>query len=152
MIYTQGYGYDQATAQAQHSKSPLAQFRWAQGRGKLSQLRAALTGRPAHLLDLESVARPGSQHFAGARTVAIGEIVGSESRSHDFDRSFNPLNESTRQRWMSVFAARESGKVLPPVELTRVDGRYFVRDGHHRISVARALGEAFVDALVTEWR
>ena len=39
---------------------------------------------------------------------------------------------------------------MPPVELLKVGDIYFVRDGHHRVSVARALGRADIDAYVTD--
>ena len=55
-------------------------------------------------------------------------------------------------RWLGVAAARDHGKVLPPVVLVQVGGVYFVRDGHHRISVARALGQLDIEAEVTVWQ
>jgi hypothetical protein len=72
--------------------------------------------------------------------VQIDRISGSEGRSSDFDRAFNPLRSHNRDRWLGITAARRRGKSLPPIELIQVRGVYFVRDGHHRISVARALG------------
>ena len=39
---------------------------------------------------------------------------------------------------------------LPPISVYRFEGRHYVRDGHHRVSVARALGQADIDADVTE--
>lgn len=75
-------------------------------------------------------------------------IKGSEGRSGDFDCDFNPMNTRTIDRWMSVAVARSSGDTLPLVELIQLGADYYVRDGHHRISVARALGEEYVDAMV----
>jgi hypothetical protein len=54
-------------------------------------------------------------------------------------------------RWLSVAAARDQDEVLPPVVLVRVGDVYFVRDGHHRISVALALGQLDIEAEVTIW-
>jgi hypothetical protein len=54
-------------------------------------------------------------------------------------------------RWLSVAAARDQGKGLPPVVLVQVGDVYFVRDGHHRIAVARALGQLDIEAQVTVW-
>ncbi len=48
--------------------------------------------------------------------------------------------------------ARLRGVHMPPVQLIELGGRYYVRDGHHRISVAKALGESFVDAEVVRWQ
>ncbi|HLO17656.1 MAG TPA: hypothetical protein VK206_22690 [Anaerolineales bacterium] len=89
-----------------------------------------------------------SQHDAGSRTVPIKRIKGSEGRSGDFDCDFNPMQTRTFARWMSVAVARSSGETLPLVELIQLGDDYFVRDGHHRISVARALGEEYVDAKI----
>jgi hypothetical protein len=91
-----------------------------------------------------------SQHYGGLRRVAISAIVGSESKSHDFDRSFNPRHDYQEQRWLRVAEAYQADR-LPPVELVEIEGRYFVRDGHHRVSVARALGAVDIDAEVVVW-
>jgi hypothetical protein len=83
--------------------------------------------------------------------VLIAQIDGSENRSTDFDRNFNPLNDHTRDRWLSIARAWQRGRYLPPVKLIQVGDHYFVRDGHHRISVARALGWEVVYATVEVW-
>jgi hypothetical protein len=90
-------------------------------------------------------------HHAGTQPVDIGAIKGSEGRSSDFDAAFHPRRANNKQRWVSVAMARLNDVALPPVELIRVCDMYFVRDGHHRISVARALGEQVIDAEVTIW-
>jgi hypothetical protein len=84
--------------------------------------------------------------------VLIGQIRGSQDRSHDFDHDFNPLQDHNKGRWLGIAAARQRGKALPPVELVQVGDVYFVRDGHHRISVARALGQRDIKAKVMVWR
>jgi len=53
--------------------------------------------------------------------------------------------------WMGIAMARQQGIAMPAVQLIQVGDLYFVRDGHHRMSVARALGEAYVEAEVTVW-
>ncbi len=86
--------------------------------------------------------------YAGLKDVPIDAIRGSEERAPAFDRTFHPIGERPRQRWLSIAEARIYGTPMPPVQLTEKDGRYYVRDGHHRISVAHALGEAFIEAEV----
>ncbi len=116
-------------------------------------LRRLLPGAHAALLPLAGT-RQGAEldrHYAGVQTVAIRSIRGSEGRLIDFDAEFRPLHDRTRDRWVSVAAARLRGTRLPPVELIKSGDDYFVRDGHHRISVARALGEEFIEANVTVW-
>ncbi len=114
----------------------------------LSRLKSFL-GRRAHRLRPLQTVIAGDCHDAGIRTVPIEAIVGSEGRPGDFDVEFRPRQDRTAERWMSVAAARLHGDALPPVELLQVGEEYYVRDGHHRVSVARALGECFVDAQVT---
>jgi hypothetical protein len=85
------------------------------------------------------------------QTVRVQQIRGSESRSRDFDADFHPLREFNRFRWISVAAARLDGLSLAAVELIQIGDEYYVRDGHHRVSVARALGELYIEARVTVW-
>jgi hypothetical protein len=123
--------------------------------GRWGQVRSTLTGRARHMLPLTEVevtCTVCARRYAGIRTVPVNQIRGSEGRSNDFDRYFNPLQGHTRERWLSVATAREQGKTLPPVKLVQVGDIYFVLDGHHRISVARALGQRDIDAVVEVWR
>ena len=123
--------------------------------GWLGQVWSTLTGHSPRLLALAEINATCTVHarcHAGMRTVPISQIRGSEGRSNDFDRDFNPLQDHTEGRWLGVAAARQRGKALPPVELIQVGDVYFVRDGHHRISVARALGQRDVEAEVTVWQ
>jgi hypothetical protein len=83
--------------------------------------------------------------------VPLASIIGSEGRCRDFDAGFNPRQSATLERWLSVYSAIYQGIGLPPVSLIEIRGAYFVRDGHHRISVARTLGKVDVDAEVTAW-
>ena len=123
-------------------------------RGKLNSLLAALAGRSGQLADVSQLTggqRISNQRFLGSKVVRIAEIRASEDRSGDFDRSFNPLEIHTKSRWLSIATARLNGQAMPAVELIKVGDAYAVRDGHHRISVARALGEDYIDAHVTAW-
>lgn len=79
-------------------------------------------------------------------SIPLSKIVGSEGHVDDFDNTFNPLKSYDRDRWVSIAVARRQGIVLPPVELIQVNDKFFVRDGHHRISVAKALGQAEIEA------
>jgi hypothetical protein len=106
------------------------------------------------LLDLNTVAAAsasGDRRAAGVQTVALGQIRGSEGRCQDFDVAFHPLKQHAEERWVSVARAQLRGLGLPPIELIQVGEVYFVRDGHHRISVAAALGQHYIDAVVTIW-
>jgi hypothetical protein len=103
---------------------------------------------------LNEIDAPGAVHAhysAEVRTVPICNIRGSQGRSFDFDCNFNPLQDHNKARWLGVASARQRGKALPPVELIQVGDVFFVQDGHHRISVARALGQRDIEAKVMIW-
>ena len=86
----------------------------------------------------------------GYQTVALDAIVGSAGREQDFDRLFIPRHPGMKGRWVRVAAARQAHVELPPVLLYRVGDHYFVQDGNHRVSVARALGETTIRAVVID--
>jgi hypothetical protein len=117
------------------------------------QLAARLLrrGRANRLLAFEDTRRrlrAHAQHDGGLRQVPIDQIVGSVSRYHDFDRAFLPRHTSTRGRWQRIDRAYYEDTVLPPIELYQLGEVYFVKDGNHRVSVAREQGQAFIDAYV----
>jgi hypothetical protein len=91
-----------------------------------------------------------SERSVGREVVALDAIVGTVDRDRDFDRSFRPTSGRVRSRWENIAAATRRGEPMPPVDLVRIGEIYFVRDGHHRVSVARALGRRDIDALITE--
>jgi hypothetical protein len=115
----------------------------------------ALLGRPRGLACLvgEAVPPAGSRsgRHVGLTTVPLSQIRGSEGRCDGFDADFDPLEISARRRWEQMYYDATHGVVFPPVELIRVGKVYYVRDGHHRISVARALGQQQIDAEVVVW-
>ncbi len=91
-----------------------------------------------------------AQRDGGLREVPIDHIVGSVGRYRDFDRAFLPRQVRTRDRWESVDRAHRERTEVPPIELYRIGEVYFVKDGNHRVSVARERGQAFIDAHVIE--
>src|SRR5215203_176974 len=86
----------------------------------------------------------------GLQIVPLDAIVGTVDRAADFDRGFRPTNPRLRTRWERIAAAQRRGESLPPISLYKVGDLYFVRDGHHRVSVAKSLGREDIDAYVTE--
>lgn len=116
-----------------------------------------VSSRPHRLINLaeiEATCIPLGHYYAGARRVPISQIWGSgnEGRCWDFDADFRPVKAHSLTRWRTIAAAREAGVNLPPVALIEVEGVYFVEDGHHRISVARAMGQLDIEATVTVWQ
>src|SRR3954449_4364342 len=86
----------------------------------------------------------------GLKVVPLDAIVGTVDRAADFDRGFRPTTTRLRSRWERIAAAQRRGEALPPISLFQVGELYFVRDGHHRVSVAKSLGRADIDAYVIE--
>jgi hypothetical protein len=86
----------------------------------------------------------------GLQEVPLDSIVGSVDRPHGFDRKFRPTSSQSRRRFERLAAAYRRGEEVPPVWLYKVGEAHFVRDGHHRIAVARALRRPTVWAHVTE--
>lgn len=104
-------------------------------------------GRTTRLQGLSTKARQGAKKTSpGIQVIPLEEIVGSEGRSQDFDNQFWPLKEHSRDRWVNIAQAMRSGAPLPPVQLVQTAGGYAVRDGHHRLSVARAYGRTVIEA------
>jgi hypothetical protein len=93
-----------------------------------------------------------SRHHGGIKPVSIDKICGTMGRSADFDHHFHPLSDRIRDRWVGVATAHLQNIPLPPVSLIQIRDYYFVQDGHHRISVAHALGETAIDAEITIWK
>lgn len=115
-------------------------------------LMARLTGKNRTLMSLNREELPSNGRSMGVQLVRIAEIRGTENRSSEFDHDFLPTEDHIEQRWMSVASAMMRGVSLPPVDLILVDDVYYVRDGHHRISVMRALGFEEVEATVTVYQ
>lgn len=131
------------------------QYRLENFKSKVFGLWAFITRRPAKLLNLQAVADEKTvtnRHYVGLQTVAIDKIAGSENNTTAFDAQFHPVNSWNRQRWINVATAYGANIPLPPVALIQVGEAYFVRDGHHRISVARLFGRQFIEAEVTVWQ
>ncbi len=139
---------------AQQYNTALSQFRSALLRARLLRLARALSRRPSKLYDLNSL-KPGlrvrGSFYAGVQVVPIRAIIGSEGRAADFDMQFRPVSEAARERWVNMAIVYLARLPLPPIQLIRVGTAYFVRDGHHRISVSRAFGQVAMDAEVITW-
>lgn len=97
---------------------------------------------------LQALGEDGEMGPPQTAEVPLIDVVGTMHRSSDFDRDFRLANECLRDRWECLAAAMDSGFEPPPVRLVQLGELYFVVDGHHRISVARALGRSVIAARV----
>jgi hypothetical protein len=98
---------------------------------------------------VEALGRVG-EHDLGLKSIALDSIVGTVDRTREFDRAFRPTTSRLRTRWERIAAAQRRGEAFPPISVYRIGDLHFVRDGHHRTSVARSLGLDAIDAYVTE--
>lgn len=86
----------------------------------------------------------------GTQAIEISRIIGSVGRYRDFDRAFLPLEGANSERWKRLDIAMNELRNLPPIDVYQIGEVYFVRDGNHRVSVAKANGLDTIEAHVTE--
>jgi hypothetical protein len=122
----------------------------------LELLMARLRGEPSDvtvILPLDEVVEALGrvrETRVGVRTIPLDAIVGTTDRGDDFDRQFRPRKRRLRRRWERVAEAMRRGESMPPISVYQVGQLYFVEDGHHRVSVARALRLGTIAADVTQ--
>lgn len=128
-------------------------FRRSVTQAQISDLLGLLTSAHRDLVSYEDVVaklQARQQIAKGTEMVPLENIVGSVGRYRDFTRNFLPRAGINQERWTRLDAALNSMEGFPPVELFKVGEVYFVRDGNHRVSVARANGSTHIEAYVTE--
>ncbi|MEA2418349.1 MAG: hypothetical protein QOE60_555 [Thermoleophilaceae bacterium] len=123
--------------------------RW--GRASAWLRRAPETSRLCALAEALGALPPSSRRRAGLEAISLESIVGTAepAKARVFDNCFR-VPESSRRRWERLWIASRRGAALPPIAVFRLDGEHFVDDGHHRVSVAHALGMVSIDAEVIE--
>ncbi len=131
-------------------------FSRARRRHELAQLARRLRREPDDInviLPFDEVVQAlgwRGERRLGLQTIDLDSIVGTVDRTREFDRKFRPTSRRLRQRWERIAKAMRRGEPMPPIEVYRIGDMHFVRDGHHRVSVARRLGLDKIDAYVTE--
>ncbi len=134
-----------------HQQS-ISLFNRSRFHGKVWRLWQRILHHRIHVLSLSELKlnlKLGNSYEKGLDCVAIDQIIGSVSRCEDFDAHFAPIKERSNQRWAHIAKLFFLGEAIEAVELIQVADRYFVLDGHHRISVAKALGKKFIDSHIT---
>ncbi len=101
--------------------------------------------------DTQKESKAYNNSFLGIKNVPLDEIVGSVEKYGDFDRDFIPTNSIIEDRWCRIYKEVMGDANLPPVNLYKIRGEYFVYDGNHRISVAKFMNYKFIEAEVTEF-
>ncbi len=137
------------------SQDAQTDFSRARRRQLLARLAMRLQGE--HDVDLilpfeevvEALGNRGERSL-GLQTIPLDSIAGTVDRSREFDRRFRPTSRRVRRRWQRIAEAERRGESMPPISVYRIGDMHFVKDGHHRVSVARAMGRKEIDAYVTE--
>jgi hypothetical protein len=141
---------------AHHVAWSLMEGERAFGQAVRSRRRASLTRRLfrrcldcACLLVHDERALARRSGAGTVREIELDAITGTlePGRAREFDAEFRP-SKRARRRWMRVWVAEHTGAGLPPISVVQIGETYAIRDGHHRVSVARARGAVTIDAVV----
>lgn len=126
-------------------------FHKAHNKAFFNEIQHFLTPEEASLIslnDVKQMIKPMNETYIGMQVIPIEKIVGSEGRYKDFDNRFFPKSTHLKNRWQHVDEAVLKSIDLPPIKVYEIAGLYFVRDGNHRVSVAKTKGTEFIDAEV----
>ncbi len=134
----------------------LRDFQSARQQAVMQQLLERFRGEGAGLLPFDEIKDQlhptGETIEHGTQEIPLDKIVGSVARYKDFTRGFLPKRDADLERWAGVRAAVNDMVGMPPIEVYQVGDAYFVKDGNHRVSIARRLNSKSITARVTEVR
>lgn len=134
-------------------QTAVTDFNRARRKAALQEIFARIRGKSVNLLSYEEIRKKlkaSAMRDRGLHDIPMDAIVGSVGRYTDFTRSFLPKDEVDPHRWARVKVAALDMVGLPPIEVYKIGDVYFVRDGNHRVSVAREIGASHIQAYVTE--
>ncbi len=126
-------------------------FNKAHSKALFNEIQHILNPEEAALIsftDIKKLLKPKNEVYKGMQVVPIKLIVGSEGRYKDFDNHFFPKSSFLKSRWEHIDMAHIQSTPLPAISLYELGGLYFVRDGNHRVSVAKSRGVETLDAEV----
>ncbi len=132
-----------------------SEFSRAKMKGFLEMMLGLITGHNMHLLSFDEVVEKLHLRrtiYRGLQDIPVKNIVGSTGRYADFTRRFLPRGHDSRhkERWRNVYTLAVTGNGFPPIDVYKIDQVFFVKDGNHRVSVARELGWETIQGYVTE--
>lgn len=128
-------------------------FSRARNKAFWQEVWGLMTGRRNELLrfdDVQASLGLKNQRYLGLQDVPLESIIGTVGRYNDFSRKFLPRKTVNQERWKRISALARGSLGFPPIEVYKVGEAYFVIDGNHRVSVARQMGQATIEAYVTE--
>ena len=135
-----------------HTQTAERDAEVAMRRAFLHDILGFLRGESNELLPFEAVKnlRPHGEHYLGMQAIEVDRIIGSVDRYRDFDETFLPKTDHLVDRWVNIKRLKLEGRELPAIQVYKVGDTYFVKDGNHRVSVAQAEGQKYIDAEVIE--
>lgn len=118
----------------------------------VEDLLSVVRGVPNELVPFDWVQHlaPHGEHHLGLQSIPVDAVIGSVDRYREFSRHFLPKEDYLDERWVAIREAQLRGRELPPIQVYKVGELYFVKDGNHRVSVARRNGQKFIDAHIIE--
>jgi hypothetical protein len=131
----------------------INKFQGVRARAFWQELANLVRGKSTELLSFEEIRtrlRLKAESYRGLQDIELDRIVGSVGRYTDFTRDFLPKTNEMKERWSRVYAQINSMQGVPPIEVYKVGDVYFVRDGNHRVSIAKQAGDKSIQAHVTE--
>ncbi len=126
-------------------------FLKARNKAFFNEIQHLLNPEEAKLIslgDVKNLIKPSAETYIGMKVIPVDKIIGSEGRYKDFDNNFFPKSSHLKARWEKIDDAAIKQIDLPPIKVYEIAGLYFVRDGNHRVSVAKSRGTEFIDAEV----
>lgn len=131
----------------------VSAFQSARMRAFWQDIFGLIRGKPAELLSFEDIRarlRLREENYQGLQDIPLEQVVGSVGRYREFTSNFLPRRNKMQERWSRVYSLASGMTGLPPIEVYKIGNAYFVRDGNHRVSVARQLGAKTIQAHVIE--
>ncbi|MEN2998774.1 MAG: hypothetical protein ABDH28_07060 [Brevinematia bacterium] len=129
------------------------EFEKAKAKAKLNEIVMKISLGSNELFSLDEVKLLTDSYayrYRGIQSIPLSKIRGSEGRYLDFDREFLPKHEGVRERWENMADFFDKSPKIPPILVYKVGDSYIVRDGNHRVSVAKSMGLEYIDAEVIE--
>ena len=148
--------FDQPSSYRQRAIARITNdlFEQSWRKGQLKRWWARLTGgsrQPPLLSDVKRQHPNLVVHELGDQPVRLEQIIGTEGKL-SFDKDFHPLQRRSKNRWVSIAQAMLTDPTsLPAIDVVQIGSGYYVRDGNHRVSVAKALRHLYIDGNVTRW-
>jgi hypothetical protein len=108
-----------------------------------------------YLNDVHPEARLARPVQVGTRTIDVADIAGTAvgggaQRGGDFLPLKPFRGKNWLARWQRLKRAQDSLAILPPIDVEKYAGRYWVVDGHNRVALALYGGQDQIDANIVE--